>query len=380
MKKIFYSFCALCVLLLMVTSCVVADSVCQNDTNLALGKSVSLTVVNNDGNLAYEGESSSDITDGSLAYIDPSQRQEDGCVGWKNSVSGRTMTVAVTIDLGVACNITAIRYNKGNTPSAGMAADTITTTLGKTSVNTGSSGAWTTHYAAAAVESSAVTITLTKTNTGTDSDWMFIGEIEVYGSVVVVPPPPVGTLLPVTFLGQHFSDAYCSDGGGGSCGPASLAMCAAYTLGRAPVVDDIKKVWSYIHGHPSTYDYSYECGNDMTGTSLTQLRNAARGWPFGLGNVSYVYISTLQTIWNELDAGRPMVVHVVCSHLSNRPYDWKGGHYVAVIGYDEDHIICHDPINSYGTQIYYDNDDMLAAILDDCSGTCNVGGLRYFYQ
>lgn len=378
MKKIYYNCCALCVLILMAASYVAASSICQSETNLALGKSVTVTVVNNDANLAYEGESSSDITDGSLTYIAPEQRQDDGCVGWRNSVSGRTMTVTVQIDLGSTCTLRAIRYNPGNLPLETLAADTMTTSFGTTSVN-GTPNAWTTQYATSTIDTSTVTITLKKTNTAPNRNWMFIGEIEVYGKVVETPPP-VGVLLPVAFLPQHFSDAYCSSGGSGSCGPASLSMCAAYVLGRAPEVNDIKKVWSFVHGHPSTYDYSYECGNDMNGTSLTQLRDAARGWPFSLSHVSYVSITSLQTIKDELDAGRPVVVHVVCSHLSNRGYDWRGGHYVAVIGYDADHIICNDPVVSYDQPKYYANDEMLAAILDNCSGSCNVGGLRYFYK
>jgi hypothetical protein len=356
-----------------------AASECSTVTNLALAKSATVTVVNNDANLAYEGESASDITDGSLAYISPEQRQDDGCVGWRNSVSCRTMMVTVQINLGADCTIRSIRYNPGNLPMATLAADTMTTPFGTTSVN-GEPNAWTTHHATTTIEASTVTITLKKTNTASNRNWMFIGEIEVYGNVIETPPPPTGVLLPVIFMPQHFSDAYCSSGGSGSCGPTSLSMCAAYVLGRAPEVSDIKKVWSFIYGHSSSYDYNYECGNDSNGTSLTQLRNAARGWPFSLSNVSYVSITSLQTIRNELDAGRPVVVHVVCSHLSNRGYTYKGGHYVAAIGYDDDHIICNDPATSYGQPKYYSNDEMLAAILDDCSGSCNVGGLRYFYQ
>jgi len=364
-------FFALCMILFTGIPAV-ATSECSTSSNVASGRPVSITVVGNDGVLAYEGESPADVTDSSRAYLDPSLRQEDGCVGYCNSTEGQTMTVSVVINLQVECDITTIRYNTGNTAHADTwAADSMTTDFGTVKVNPGlpGIGAWTTQYGT--LTATTVTVTLTKTNTGTNRDWLFIGEIEVYGNATIPPPPPP-VILPVTFLGQHFSDDECPSGGSGSCGPASLSMCAAYTLGRTPTSQDIKNVWSFLGGDI--------CGNDMTGTSLTQLRNAARGWPFSLSHVSTVSISTLQTIRNEIDAGRPMVVHVVCSHLSNRPYDWKGGHYVAAIGYDTDNIICHDPINYSGVQIYYDNDEMLAAILDDCDGTCNTGGLRYFYQ
>ncbi|MCE5323328.1 C39 family peptidase [bacterium] len=366
MKRLLYSGSALCVFLLVMAN-IASASICQNDTNLVLGKSVTVAVVNNDAALAYEGESSSDITDGSLVYIDPSQRQEDGCVGWKNSVSGRTMTVVVDIDLGVACNITAIRYNKGNTPSAGMAADTITTSLGTTSINTGTSGAWTTQYAAAAVESSTVTITLTKTNTGADSDWMFIGEIEVYGSVVTTPveEPPTSVLLNVPFLEQFYS-LNGSSCGNGSCGPASLSMCACYVLGRSATYLDIVNVWSFL-GRDT-------CGNDSSGTSLTELANAARGWPFGLSNV-YRSTLTLQGVKDELAAGRPVVVHVQAGYLTTRKYTYTGGHYIAAIGYDEDHIICNDPGTMNGERCNYSNEDMTAAMAYKGNGV-----LRGFYQ
>ena len=370
-------FYALC-LILFTGIPALATSECSTVTNVASGRPVSITVTGNDGTLVYEGESPADVTDGSRAYTDPSLRQEDGCVGYCNSTEGQSMTVNVVIDLQVDCDITTIRYNTGDTAHADTwAADSMTTAFGTTKVNPGlpGTGAWTTHYGT--LTASTVTVTLTKKNTGTNRDWLFIGEIEVYGTEVE-PPPPAPVILPVIYLPQHFSDAYCTSGGEGSCGPASLSMCAAYALGRTPVSNDIKAVWSYIDGYSSIYNY--ECGNDLNGTSLTQLRNAARGWPFGLSNVSYVSISTLQTIRDEIDAGRPMVVHVVCGHLSNRPYSWAKGHYVAAIGYDTDNIICHDPLNTSGMQIYYDNDEMLAAILDDCSGTCNTGGLRYFYQ
>jgi hypothetical protein len=342
-----------------------ASTGCSTTSNIALGRSVTVTVVNNDADLAYEGESPSDITDGSIAYISAEQKQNDGCVGWRNSVCSRMMTVTMQINLGSTCTISAIRYNPGNVPFATLAADKMTTPLGTTDVN-GAPNAWTTHYAAATIEASTVTITLTKTNTASDRDWMFIGEIEVYGKVVEMPPEPVGVLLPVTFMAQFYNNDNC---GHGSCGPASLSMCAAYALGRAPSSQDIMNVWSYLGGDI--------CGNDPNGTSLTQLRNAARAWPFGLVNVSYVSITSLQTIRNELDAGRPMVVHVVCKYLSNRGYTYKGGHYVAVIGYDEDHIICNDPATHYNQPKYYSNSEMLAAILDT-SG--NTGGLRYFYR
>ncbi|MCE5323326.1 C39 family peptidase [bacterium] len=341
----------ICVLLSVGVSSDALESGCSPVTNLASGITPSVTVVNNDANLAYEGESLSDITDGSLVYTMPSLRQEDGCVGWRNSVSGRTMTVTVQINLGSNCAVNSIRYNPGNLPLSTLAADTMTTPFGTTSVN-GVPNAWTTQYATTTIETSTVTITLKKKNTAANRNWMFIGEIEVYGTVIEPPPPPTQVILGVSFLKQFYT-YNGGDCGHASCGPASLSMCACYVLGRTPTYLDIVNVWSYL-GRDT-------CGNESSGTSLTELRNAARGWPFGLSNV-YKSTLTLQGVKNEITAGRPVLVHVQCSYLSNRGYSYTGGHYIAAVGYDTGYLICNDPGTYLGEHKYYSDSDMTGAM------------------
>ncbi len=348
---------------LYITCCGVASAdECLSVTNLALGKPVTVTVSGSDGALPYEGESASDVTDGSRSYIAPENRLNDGCVGWRNSQAGRTMTVTLTIDLQSSCNISTIRYNPGDSPHADTwSADSMTTPFGTTSVTASapSTGAWTTHYGSATGVTS-VTVTLTKTNSRPNHDWLFVGEIEVYGTST---GPPASLNLAVPFLKQFFSSPECPDGGHGSCGPASLSMCSCCILGRTPTYQDIVNVWSYL-GRDT-------CGNDMTGTSLTELRNAARGWPFGLANVTKSTF-TLQQIKDQLAAGRPVLVHVIAGYLSNRGYSYTGGHYIVARGYDPSNIICNDPGTYAGENKYYSNADMTAAMTHTDSGIlCN---------
>lgn len=100
----------------------------------------------------------------------------------------------VTIDLEGSYEITKLRYNMGNVEHAETwGADMIVTPFGETAVIPGISytseaagdGAWT--ELTGNVVASEVIITLEKTRTSAVTDWLFIGEIEVYGVPVTSP-------------------------------------------------------------------------------------------------------------------------------------------------------------------------------------------------
>jgi murein DD-endopeptidase MepM/ murein hydrolase activator NlpD len=162
------------------------------NTNIALHKPVSVTVVGNTSaeearDASYEGwgESPEDITDGRLDFRSAPDRQEDGCVGWVNSRYNRPMTVKVTIDLQRTYRINGIRYNMGDAQRAETwNADTMRSPFGETRTNAGSphQGAWTEQTGDATL--SKVEIVFTKTRRSYETDWLFIGEIEVYGTPV----------------------------------------------------------------------------------------------------------------------------------------------------------------------------------------------------
>ncbi|MEN6356961.1 MAG: C39 family peptidase [Armatimonadota bacterium] len=176
-------------------------------------------------------------------------------------------------------------------------------------------------------------------------------------------PAFADVILGVEFLEQFWNDDTC---GKGSCGPASIAMCNCYVLGRTPVTQDIINVWLFLGGDPN--------GNDPAGTSLSQLVSASHEWPFGVAAV-YQTTSTLAGVKSEIAAGNPVLVHVKAGYLSNRGYSYTGGHYIAAVGYNDDYLICNDPGTWLGEHKYYSNADMTKAMKSKHNGV-----LKGFHQ
>ncbi len=157
-------------------------------TNIALNKPVVITLSDGWDNTNGVGDSPDDVTDGSIEYIGASQGREDGCVGYVNNDYGQTSNAVITIDLEGLYVITKIRYNMGNVQKANTwGADKMITPFGESTVTPGISytgsiygaGAWT--EITGNIIASEVTITFEKTRTSRITDWLFIGEIEIYG-------------------------------------------------------------------------------------------------------------------------------------------------------------------------------------------------------
>ena len=160
----------------------------------AFSKPVIITLSDSWDSYNGAGVSPEDVTDGSLEYSRASQGHGDGCVGYVNNDSMQTSNVVITIDLEGMYVITKIRYNMGNVERAETwGADKIVTPLGENTITPGTSytssttgaGAWT--EITGNIRASEVTIRLEKTRTSTTTDWLFIGEIEIYG--IPVPSP-----------------------------------------------------------------------------------------------------------------------------------------------------------------------------------------------
>ncbi len=157
-------------------------------TNVALGKNVTVTTNGTNDKRESPGLYPSDITDGSLEYKPSSWAQEDGVVGFVNDDYDQPMEVYVHVDLGGTFHITNIRYNMGDVQFANYwMADSITTPFGTFTPNPGGSysGTWTDQSGNATL--SSVDITLRKTRTNFYTDWLFIGEIEVYADTEGTP-------------------------------------------------------------------------------------------------------------------------------------------------------------------------------------------------
>lgn len=147
--------------------------------NIAFGKPVTIT---SNGAEEFRGQKPADVTDGSLMY-NPGDDFNDGCIGYRNDTYNELMVMEVKIHLGAIYKIQKVRYNMGNVQRAdSWNADKMISPLGNSSTKPGTSynGAWTEHIGE--FTDSVITIRLEKTRIQWNQDWLFIGEIEVYGS------------------------------------------------------------------------------------------------------------------------------------------------------------------------------------------------------
>ena len=158
--------------------------------NIAFEKPVTISTNGaDDGNIG-QGEWPADITDGDLSYKPASLQQEDGVIGFVNNNYNQLMEVTVKIDLEGSFQISKIRYNQGNVENAETwNADLMESPFGTVPTQPGSNnlGAWTEQTGN--VTASEVTITFKKTRISNATDWLFIGEIEIYGNPVTEKTP-----------------------------------------------------------------------------------------------------------------------------------------------------------------------------------------------
>jgi serine/threonine-protein kinase len=152
------------------------------DYNVASGKPVQVSVHGNQADPGDGGDPQA-ITDGSLYYNeDNGMKARNGVIGWVNRTDGQTLKVTIHLNLQGKYRISQIRYNQGNVSRASSwNADYMITPFGKMSTDPGGEyrGTWSSQYGNKIV--SAVDITLIKTKRSWDTDWLFVGEIEVLG-------------------------------------------------------------------------------------------------------------------------------------------------------------------------------------------------------
>ncbi|MCE5324418.1 C39 family peptidase [bacterium] len=157
------------------------------------------------------------------------------------------------------------------------------------------------------------------------------------------------TLLDVEYIQQFLPG--CPDDKNGCCGPASLTMCACYALGRNPRSSDILSILASLN---------HRLDGTGGGTRWTELLSAGKE-VFGLDGLAKEMWG-LDEIRSEIAVGRPMIVGLHSGFLTNRNYEFSGGHYVAAVGFDTDYILCLDPAARSSEPFYYSNADMQAAM------------------
>lgn len=144
------------------------------------------------------------------------------------------------------------------------------------------------------------------------------------------PSPPIsGRVLDVPYLSQW--DIPDADDRPGDCGPACVAMIIHHLTSQRPTVDEVATAC----GQPTT-------GSGRWTTRFDQLVKGARA--YGLA-MRWTRPLTIDELCARIDMSKPSVALINYGVLGQRVEnqdDFTGGHFVVVVGYDDECIIVHD--------------------------------------
>ena len=154
-------------------------------------------------------------------------------------------------------------------------------------------------------------------------------------------------VLDFPWIGQN-TPASTDDMSGNDCGPACVTMWLN-GLGQALTVDEVSRATGLAAGYAST--------------AYWHLTAAARKWNLILSRKAGL---TLEAIRARIDGGTPLIVLVHYGSLPQRATAFEGGHWALVVGYDDEHVIYHDPlfVDSRGARVACPNALFLMAMAD----------------
>jgi hypothetical protein len=132
----------------------------------------------------------------------------------------------------------------------------------------------------------------------------------------------------ITYRSQWAADAKLNQS---DCGPTCLAMI----LNHFNVAITPDGVYDHLPPkEPDDFTFFWELGQVAQAFQLTATHQKYEDWSNAFANLRA-----------HMDAGRPMIALVKYKpwiEATKNPYEW--GHFVVVTGYDDAHILIHDPL------------------------------------
>jgi len=141
-----------------------------------------------------------------------------------------------------------------------------------------------------------------------------------------------------------------------NCGQTSALMVMCYHKQRTPSVENIMEIddWLFRKYRDPINNYN---GSGTDTRKLEALVKEYGGFPLSYKENGWGLVD----LRNHIAKGLPVIAAVKARHLSNRGYKYAWEHFVVVIGYTTDSIICHDPARPNGAQKHYDNEEFSKA-------------------
>jgi uncharacterized protein YvpB len=141
-----------------------------------------------------------------------------------------------------------------------------------------------------------------------------------------------------------------------NCGQTSVLMVMSFYKGVSPTVQGIKDIddWLYQKYRDPVNNYN---GSVTTVDKLLVVAKEKGGFSNSYRTSGW----GLTELKQQIDQGHPVITAVTSGYLSNRGYNYAGGHFVVVKGYTSTQMIVNDPGTQWGADKYYSNQDFTKA-------------------
>ena len=169
---------------------------------------------------------------------------------------------------------------------------------------------------------------------------------------IPLPQPPAASQRSSVALDVPFNKQELPTSGmkNNICGYASLSMAAGYVCGFQPSMETNVKILKHLGLSTDGQELSSARNIIKAGKEMYELDLSSETW-------------SIDQIKSELAGGHPVIAGITAGDIPRdvRGYDYSGGHYLVVVGYDQDGIVVNDPGTRNGSKKHYTNDDFSKA-------------------